>query len=104
MEGIADHDEARVQSTRLLGQKCGISIRGERFHRKVVRVAQQQIDRVLSDRSGRTEDRNATRSVDARPAAVERVHCHAKMLRPSINVSKATTGTTASKPSSLSRS
>src|SRR6267378_8086784 len=104
MDGIADHGEARAQSTRLLGQTCRVSVRGERFHRKAVRVAQQQIDRVPSDRSGRAEDRYAAHSVAARPAAVERAHCHVRMLWLFIKVSSATTGTTASKPSSLSRS
>ena len=104
MDRIADHGEARPQSARLLGQTCGIPIGGKRLDHKAVRIAQQQIDGVLPDRSGRAEDRDATRSIAARLSAVARVHCHARMLRPSIRVSRATSGTTASRPSSLSRS
>src|SRR6516164_9396906 len=103
MDGIGDRREPRPQCARLLGQTGRVPIGGKALDLERLTVAQQQIDGVLPDRAGRTENGDTPHPVVAGGEVIGRDHCHVTTLRPSIRVSSATTGITASKPSSLSR-
>src|SRR6516164_7893208 len=104
MVGVGDCRKARAQGTRLFSQSPRVPVRGKRLDLKAIRVAQQQIDGAFANRAGRAEYGHSSRAIAAVPNVAERVHRHVRMLRPWISVSIATAGTTASRPSSLSRS
>src|SRR5947209_15209647 len=104
MVRVADRGESRPQSTCLLGQTLRVPVRGERLDLEAIRITRQQIHRAPADGSGRPEDGYPSDPAAAVAGRVGRVHRHASMLRPPIKVSRATTGITASSPSSLSRS
>ena len=101
---VGNRGESRPQSTRLLGQTLRVPVRGERLDLEAIRITRQQIDRALTDGAGRPENRHASNPAAAVAGGGGRVHRHASRLRPPIKVSRATTGITASSPSSLSRS
>src|SRR5271167_3007046 len=103
MNGVGDRSEPRPQRTRLLGQTGRVPVGGKALNLEHRRIAQQQIDGVPSDRAGGTEDRDAPHPVVTRGELTGHGHCHVTTLRPSIRVSSATTGITASRPSSLSK-
>src|SRR5215469_11690306 len=104
MRGIGNGREPRSQGASLLRQPYGVAIRSECFNLEAVGIAQQQVDGALTDRTGRAENRYSPYTVFGVSEVVGRLHRHASRLRPPIRVSSATTGITASSPSSLSSS
>src|SRR5205823_366186 len=81
-----------------------VPVRGERLDLEAIRITRQQIHRALTDGSGRPEDGYPSDPAAAVAGGVGGIHRHARRLRPAIKVNRATTGITASSPSSLSRS
>src|SRR5207248_11098920 len=104
MVRVADRGESGPQSTRLLGETLRVPVRGERLDLEAIRITRQQIHRALTDGSGRPEDGYPSDPAAAIAGGVGGVHRHVRRLRPPIKVNRATTGITASSPSSLSRS
>src|SRR5437868_12092205 len=88
---------------------------GQRLDGELVAMAQQEVDRALAYRAGRSEDgdparlsrafRLRFRRMIARPGLgpADRCYRHVSTLPPPIRVKRATAGTTASRPSSRSR-
>src|SRR5436309_10642687 len=102
MVRVADRGESRSQSTRLLGETLRVSVRGERLDLEAIRITRQQIQGALADGAGRSENRHSSDPAVAVAGWGGQVHRHVNKLRPPIKVSRATTGITASSPSSLS--
>src|SRR5205814_3560190 len=104
---VGDCREAGAKRTRLLSQELGIVICGQRLDGERFTVAQQQVDRAAPDGAGRPEDRHPPRRVASGQQPIVRAnrrgYRHSNTLSPPIRVKSATTGTTASRPSSRSR-
>ena len=96
---IGNDSESGAQEPGLLGQQFDGTAGNQRFHPVSLRIARNEIDRVLSDGPGRTEDGYPARLRRRRRRPARHVHGHPG---PTANLTSPTATSTAIRPSTRS--